>query len=476
VPAQTFAELARSRPGFETIACTPVALPFWRLRVRVEVLARRRISPLEEFMLRAAVEADPRTRAVQQLLGLDDQTFEHVLSSVVEREWAQVKDLQIILTEGGRTALESGRLERSEERVVSFDYDGLLREPTLLNVPLEPEQCRELGLHELPANPPGAPDELELREKTGALESVIRAAREGRDQEADLLAVKGVLRRERMFRAAMLMSFRDEAGAIQAAPIFDGAVSAAHETSLADPAVIRQLRLRSELRRGRRFDQLIAPELRMLYDASREHDALRIRDEARRASNGTEEAERLKAAVGEQMRALRVRRVGPEEHLSLIRVMAQGAQKRLIICTPDVTERSLERDLMEPIRKLLSRGGEVRILHACEQDAPKMLRTLAADHAGMELLRVSRPPVGTVVRDETLALRTLFPVLAHRDCIRAFRDERGWLISDSEQVRALTAELPAPSRPVDRNQTRPRRSRSSQRRTRHRPARGEGRP
>jgi len=78
---------------------------------------------------------------------------------------------------------------------------------------------------------------------------------------------------------------------------------------------------------------------------------------------------------------------------------------------------------------------------------PKVLRTLAADHTGMELLRVSRPPVGTIVRDETLALRTLFPVLAHNGRTRAFCDERGWLISDVEQVRVLAAELALPPSP-----------------------------
>jgi hypothetical protein len=465
VPGLTLTELASSRPGFETISCTPVALPFWRLRVRVEVLARRRISPLEEFLLRAAAEADPRTRGVQQLLGLDDGTFERVLISVVEREWVRVKDLRIALTDGGRTALESGRLEHSEERVVSFDYDGLLREPTLLDVPLEPEQCRTLGLHELPANPPGAPDELELREKAGVLENVIRAAREGRDQETDLLAVKGVLRRERIFRAARLLSFRDEAGVVQAAPVLDGAISAEHETALAAPAVVRQLRLRSELRRGRRFDQLIAPEMRVLHDPTREHDALRLRDDARHAPAESEEAERLKRAAGSEMRALKVRRVGPEEHLSLLRVMAQGVRSRLTIYTADLTERSLDRELLEPIRKLLARGGEVRIFHAYEQDEPKILRSLTNDYAGMKLLRVTRPPITTVVRDETLALRTLFPVLAHRGRSRSFRDERGWLISDAEQVRALIAELPSPSERAESDQTRPSRSRSSRRQT-----------
>ena len=166
------------------------------------------------------------------------------------------------------------------------------------------------------------------------------------------------------------------------------------------------------------------------------------------------------------MHALKVRRVGPEEHLSLLRVMAQGVRSRLIIYTPDVTERSLERDLMEPIRTLLARGGEVRLLHACEQDAPKALRSLVLDHPRLELLRMSRPLAATVVRGEALALRTLFPVLAHRGRSRPFRDERGWLISDTERVRALVAELPTPSTRGETDQEHPSLSQSSRRRAR----------
>ena len=272
--------VAESRPGFEALACTPVALPFWRLRVRVEVLARRPISPLEEFLMRAVSEADPQTSAVQELLGLDDDTFESVLSSVVDQEWAQgSSDLRILLSEKGRETLAKATWEHSEERVVSFDYDGLLRRPALLDVPLEPEQRRSMGLHELPANPPSAPDELELRDCAGELQDVIRRAREGRDQEVDLLAVKGVLRKDRVFREAMLVVFRSEGGDLQAAPVIDGAVSDAHETALAGPAVTRKLRLASELRRGRRFDQLIGKDIRELERPAEEATA--------RASCGT---------------------------------------------------------------------------------------------------------------------------------------------------------------------------------------------
>ena len=47
IDEEAVAALAISREGFEPLTCTPVALPYWRLSVRVELLARRDISPLE---------------------------------------------------------------------------------------------------------------------------------------------------------------------------------------------------------------------------------------------------------------------------------------------------------------------------------------------------------------------------------------------------------------------------------------------
>ena len=77
------ATLAASREGFEPVACTPVALPAWRLQVRVELLARREISPLQEFVLRAALEADPRVGAIQALLGHKDVRTTMIYTHVV---------------------------------------------------------------------------------------------------------------------------------------------------------------------------------------------------------------------------------------------------------------------------------------------------------------------------------------------------------------------------------------------------------
>jgi hypothetical protein len=436
--------LAASRLGFEVVACRHVALPLWRLRVRAEVLARRDISPLEQFVLRAAAETDNRASAVQALLGLEDDIFEDVLTSVVEREWVKIESLKIILTDTGRDTLASPQFERSEERSISFDYDGLLRRPILLQLPIEPEQRRTAGLYELPAHPSRAPDLLELEDQASELQQLIRAARDGRDQEADLLAVKGILRRERVFREATLMIFRDQQGDIQAAPILDGKVSAVHETALADPAVQTQLLLRSELRRGRRFDQILPKELRGLHDPQAEQAALDLRLRANAPERQPGDAEADKRAAAQALGALQIRRVGPEEHRRLLRVMATTAKHTLSIATPSITTASLSRELQDAVRGLLKRGGKATVIHPGDVEPPKALRALADDYRQMNLIPTNTLAVSTVIRDDSLALRTLYPVLADRGSERPLRDERGWLVKGNEHVAHIRAELPDP--------------------------------
>ncbi len=454
--------VAHSRPGFELVACPRIALPFWRLRVRVEVLARRPISPLEQFVLRAAAETDNSTEAVQALLGLDDQIFEDVLSSIVEREWVRVEGLRIVLRDAGREILASPQFERSEERVVSFDYDGLLRAPLFLRVPLEPEQRRAAGLFELPANPPRAPDVLELGDREPQVQELIRQAREGRDQEADLLAVKGVLRRERVFREASLMLFRDERGDIQAAPIIDGKLSSDHETALANPAVRSRLRLRSELRRGRRFEQILPQGLRSLQDSGGERAALDLRLRAIESERrGEDSAQVDRQSAGAALGALPVRRVDPEEQRRLLRVITIGSKRKLTIVTPTIAQAALTRELLDALRNLLKAKGEVAITFAGDDEPPKVLRTLADDYANMTLARTNALAASTVIRDGTLGLRTLYPVLADRGHERPLRDERGWLVKGEQHVAQLAAELPAvPSLIRDKSsRRRPRRGR-----------------
>jgi hypothetical protein len=446
IDERSIAVVAASREGFEPVACTPVALPCWRLLIRVEVLARRDISPLEEFVLRAAAEADPKVGAVQRLLGLDEQTFEDALASVCGHEWARVDaGARLRLTDAGRGTLQTRTRERSEERAISMDFDGLLRRPLFLDAPLEPAQARSVGLLALPAWPPAPPDVLELADRAEALQALIRQAGDGRDQEVDLLAVKGVLRRDRIFREAVLVVFRSASGQIQVAPVIDGALSDEHEPALAAPEVWRMLRLASELRRGRRYEQILPMAARELHDPQldAEATALRLQAGAPFLSEADEpDVEALRQRAADATRRLAVRRVMPQEHPRMLRLAVRSASQRLLIGVPAISPTALDGDTLADLRAMLGRGVKFTLVHATapDVDLPGSLSALL-ERDGAQELRIRSMTTATLVRDGNLALRTLYPLLADRGRERPVRDERGWLVTDPGQVAALADEV-----------------------------------
>jgi hypothetical protein len=446
--------LVATREGFEPIACTPVALPGWRLQVRVEMLARRDISPLEEFVLRAAQDADAGVGAIQALLGLDDHTYEDALASVCGHEWAKVTPAAtLVLTETGRQVSETRRRERSEDRPVWVDFDGLTRRPLFVDAPLEPPQARSLGLLELPTWPPNAPDTLELADHLRALEALIRQAGDGRDQEVDLLVVKGVLRRERVYREAVLCVLRAADGELQAVPVIDGQPSAEHEVALAAPELRRMLRMASELRRGRRYDQLLPTSARTLHDAPADAQAAALRLQARAPALAAEadgaDAAELRRQAAEATRRLAVRRVGPQEHPRLLRVAVRSARERLLLAVPTLTAMSLDADLLGDLRRMMAREAELVVVHSTppEPPLPGFVRSLFERDGAREIRPREAVRVSTLVRDSTLALCTLYPLLHDAGRQRPVRDERGWLVTDHEQVVLIADQLLAQATP-----------------------------
>lgn len=445
IDERSISTIAASRDGFEPMACTPVAMPCWRLLVRVEVLARRDISPLEEFVLRAAAEADPKVGVIQRLLGLDDQTFEDALASVCGHEWAKVDaGARLRLTDAGRETLVTRTRERSEERAITVDFDGLLRRPLFLDAPLEPAQARSAGLLTMPAWPSAPPDALELADRADALQALIRQAGDGRDQEIDLLAVKGVLRRDRIFREAVLVVFRSASGKIQAAPVVDGVLSDEHEQALAAPDVWRMLRLASELRRGRRYEQILPVAARELHDPERDAEAtaLRLQAGAPFLSGADEpDVEALRERAADATRRLAVRRVMPQEHPRVLRLAVRTARQRLLLAVPVISPTALDGDALADLRAMLSRGVDLTLVHATSPDVelPGALVALL-ERDGAHEMRIRSMTTATLVRDENLALRTLYPLLADRGRERPVRDERGWLVTDAGQVAALANE------------------------------------
>jgi len=394
--------------------------------------------------MRTSREADPSLREIRAVLGLDDRTFAATVDALVGHEWATVEPGDVLrLTTLGNEVADTAVRERSEARIVSFDYDGLLRRPVPLDLPIETNQRRGLGLRELPARPAMPPDVFELQESLGELEQIVRRSGDGRDQEIELLAVKGILRKERVYREGTLGVLRSRDRVIQAAPVIEGALSQEHEAALAHPESMRQLRLPSELRRGRRYENLLPEELRDRYDPDADEEARALRRRARRERSSTASESDVAQAAQTSTRALRVRSVPPHEHPRLLDTVLRSAADRILLATPLISPLTVDRDLLAKLDGAVGRGVRVSIRFAAgsKLPAPEGLRRLAD---GRKLLDVQPHPgltVSTLVRDDDLAVQTLFPLLADRGWERPFRDERGWLVQRPENVALVVAAM-----------------------------------
>src|SRR4051812_34558428 len=151
--ADVAARFAR-RPDFELIAYTDVGLPHWSLRTRCELMARTPVSPIDQFILRAIGLKVDRRNDLMILLGLDDVVLDGAVGSMLAADWLEsIGDEQVALTEKGRAAEQAAVQERSEERTITFEFDGLLRRPELLAQPLEPNQLAGIGARQIPPHP-----------------------------------------------------------------------------------------------------------------------------------------------------------------------------------------------------------------------------------------------------------------------------------------------------------------------------------
>jgi hypothetical protein len=445
--------IATERPDFDLIAITDVGLPHWRLRVRCEVLARKPISPIDEIVLRA-VKAGVTSRIdLMVMLGLDEVVLDAAVVGMLGEEWLKQRpDGALELTDKGRDVDAAAVQERSEERVIPFEYDGLLRRPTLLDLPLEPAQLAAVGAREVPPHPTRWPDIVELRERAGAVERLVRSLGDGRDRDLDLLAVKEVVRRERVYRQATALLLRARRGTdLQVALVLDDRLSVEHEQAFAHAGLLARLGVARGVRSRSRHQKLLTDETRERHDGKLE-TAVRAEIEAcRRAVDETSDEAVGRRAAGElraarrKLRELDVRTVQCYEHAPLVDVAVQTARERLLIVSPRISAGVLDRVFERSLRKLLERGVEVRLGYGSGRDrgsgvdasAHERLEGLRRDYRNLTVAHLGATKASVLIRDGAFAIVTHFPLLGHRgDPKRTLGDERGWLLGSAELVAA----------------------------------------
>ena len=453
------AQVAGERPGMTLLDFAEVGLPYWRILARCDVLAKKPLSAIDETVLRAISLGVQNPTDLQLLLGLQEPVFEGVIVGLLGEGWIEgAPEQPVALTEAGTEALGAAVELVSEERVVPFYYDGLLRRPVAIDDAIEPRRARDLGIREVPPAPSRPPDIAELRKCRGDLVRILRTLRDGRDQETELLAIRGWDRRDRVYRPAIAMVFMRESGRgiPQLAFAIDGKESVDHEAAFASGGQIDRLGIVRALR-SRRKSPLLLPGPKGLRDALRPQAEQAARDRIHRAEQmvdnaGTDRAPRRELRrARRELGSLSPRSVSPHEHQALLEYAIQSSQSQLLIRGGELAAAHVDLPLVDKLRAALERGARIWVATQSRPHgvASKALQDLAKDYSHMSLeFDLPERTESVLISDELLAIQGGYPWLGHLgDARRPLGDCRSILTTDSEWIKELAGRLMNPPTP-----------------------------
>jgi hypothetical protein len=455
---ETVERYADARPGYVLASYAEVGLPFYRIRLRLQTLERKDLGPLEEFALRAVAADITDSAAVGAALGLEGAVLDAAVVELAEREALLIGATnpssggsRLTLTERGKDILTNAQVIVPRERIVDIEYDGLLREPApFLTGYLEPRELKSAGIREVPPHPAKRPDLDELRDQIDRIEDLIRQLGGGREQVNEVLAVRSIERRLRVFQHAIALVYRAETGrSTQVAFAIDGHLSDRHERVFAESGLGRKFGIAQRgLEPARKLAARVLGE-----DVVARIDERHISELRHRAaladptgsqpvpSTAEEEAD----AARTEFNALPVRPVETYEHPRLLTEALTSTKQRLLLVSPWLKRAVVDKEFVERLDQVLQRGAAVYLgwgMSASETESPDAdpdaladLERLATRHTNFHLKRLGRTHAKVLLCDRRYVVVTSFNWLSFRgDPKRTFRDERGTLVAMPEYV------------------------------------------
>lgn len=434
------ARFADARPGLVLASFADVALPFYRLSVRVRTIEHKDVTPFEDYAMRSLAAGVESQGDIEAMLGLDRPLLEATLVGLAEQEAIELGSEQgeerqtVMLTKKGREMLRSASSIQSSEAVIEIDYDGLLREPVgFLARYLEPRQLVREGIREIPPHPARAPTEEELRGQLDRIEAIIRATGGPRRERADVLGVRSIQRRTRIFQPAVALVYRTRGAKRsqgQVAFVVAGAFSERHAEVFAKAGLAAKLGV---ARRGLEDGQQLAARAlgKEVVDLAK--------------SPATTEAPAVSKGSLDVNPTSGVRGVETYEHPELLRHALRSATERLVLISPWLRSAVLDKELLADFAGALDRGvelylgwgigGEGATGRDADAEALQSLGRLAEEHANFHFSRLGRTHAKVLICDRRFMVVTSFNWLSFKgDPKRTFRDERGLLVSLAEQI------------------------------------------
>lgn len=463
--ASEIAEKFAVRPGFRLVDYIEVGLPVYNVVLQASTLLRKKISPLEEFVMRCVQLGMQDCGEISQFLGLDQQFVEGVVSGLVQDNnvclagVAESNEQALKLTQKGCKSLEEAETIVPEERTFSIFFDALLRKPALFRERLlKFKDLREQGFREIPSAPPRQPkvNDFPIKE----VELLLRQLG-GSGEKRDLLTIKRVERCTRLFRYAVALLYRSIDGDEPVVDfVVDSKLSSEYGNAFARADGLRRLGIESAVP----SEQVLvaAPDLppRSALEET-ERKAIQVQAEIHQATHRLQASkdeverkelgERLRDAVAKlaeieaERKLRRVRQVYVYEHQQLLDRALTKSHTRLLIISPWIRAQVIDKEFMDKLRTALRRGVEVYIGYGISRDgdndrpadkaAEEKLQKLSTQFGNFVFRRLGDTHAKVLICDSTFIVTGSFNWLSFRgDPDRTFRDEQSTLVEIPEHI------------------------------------------
>jgi len=466
----------RRRPGFHLVDFEEVALPVYVLSLRVITLAHKKVAPIEEFVLRSVATGMSSQDDVAAFLGLQSNVVRGALVSLAQAESLALAGVAgsraqaLLMTQKGRAVLEDSELIVPEEQSFSVHFDGLLRRVELFRWTelMQPKEVRERGLLEIPSFPARKPIVSDL--KLPEVEQLIRSTGVVGDQRRDLLAIRGIERATRLFRDAVALVYAADYGnEVQVSFATDTKVLDDHERAFAMAGGVKKMGINTASLFGDNEHLLPDLDSGLVSVMASEDRVEALQEEISKADlavqqnlRDLERAESVSARISlsgrlEETRAILAEKQSELERFqvrelccydcpALVEEALANVKNRLVIVSPNVTAKVLNRDVLRRLQELLNSGVMIYIVigpdsgqgPVKDQAAVQNLMDIARTDTRLFVRRDSGIRHSILGVDNLFVAMAFFEWLGHTgDYHRGFSRRRGVIVRDPDRVRRI---------------------------------------
>jgi hypothetical protein len=471
---EQIAQRHQYRTGYRLVDYAEVGLPVYLLTVRASTLAHKRISPIEEFVLKAVDIGLQTAGEVASFLGLQERVVKGTLTELALADSINLaakpgsRTQFLRLTQKGKKSLELAETVEPEERNFQIYFDGIIRNVAWYgNVHLlRYREMNDLGLFEIPATQQRRPQVEDLRIQD--IQNIVRSRAGVSDYKRDLLTIKTIDRCERMFLSAVALIFKSEVGReVQVGFAVDGKLSPNHERAFAQAGGPQKLRIEEQLMKSsQEREEVLALHKEAATEVPATNDIGQLekaRSQAQQEIGKLEEQLDQSESEGErqivesrlvtvreqytrsqtELDSIGVRFLYVHEHPALLQDALENSTSRLAINSPWIKRAVVNADFMKKLERLLQKGVRVYIAwgvgdeseEKSDKSALEALQRLMLRYETFWISRLGDTHAKVLVSDRKYAIVTSFNWLSFRgDPNRTFRDEQGTMVRIPELI------------------------------------------